>query len=438
MIFNHLSLRDGEQGGKRAAEAFHDAVAQWAAINVVECPADVRVVVRVYANLKGLADSCTKAGLITSPTLVEDFARGFTRGKTLFDFVDVGCGQDTAVGKVVGESSLHTKEKRPLFGLAALTSADTFKLHLYDYHCRQILLGCSHDDGYACSLAPYASDEEVVRRVTLVEGTPFEKGLAALPFEKKKFAGIFRENKMPNGPSDLLKDLRRDSRVLSGASGVFTPRTNTPYTPVVSPDGSIPQLDGQLLTIRPAHLRTESTASSTTSSEAAGAKTWAKVSGSAAALPFTDLARPASQQTEVISAIRRNRKGQRLDEPMDYNHDDVYRLKKLKCCNQHYIGVGCCHFNASKADKCPHRHDAKLSTKDLYNLRVVARETPCKKGTDCEDVKCIYGHCCPFPIATEGSMRGVGCLNGDACRFPAVMHGMDKMAVKTIKVTGTF
>ena len=66
-------------------------------------PSDIRIVVRVYANVKGLADVCTKADLITSPSMMEDFTRGFTRGKMLFDFVDVGYGKDRADGKVAGK-----------------------------------------------------------------------------------------------------------------------------------------------------------------------------------------------------------------------------------------------------------------------------------------------------------------------------------------------
>jgi hypothetical protein len=33
----------------------------------------------------------------------EDFVRGFTWGKTLFDFVDVGAGKDRADEKIIGE-----------------------------------------------------------------------------------------------------------------------------------------------------------------------------------------------------------------------------------------------------------------------------------------------------------------------------------------------
>lgn len=148
---------------------------------------------------------------------------------------------------------------------------------------------------------------------------------------------------------------------------------------------------------------------------------------------MADLVR--SSTVPLDSPISRNRAGQRVDDILEYDRDEVQRIKKLKSCNQHYIGNGCCHYNAGKADKCPHAHHHKFSEADLKVLRVVARETPCKKGHYCDDVKCIYGHRCPFPVASEGSLRGIGCLNGGACRFPASMHGMDNVAVrvKTIR-----
>jgi hypothetical protein len=107
-------------------------------------------------------------------------------------------------------------------------------------------------------------------------------------------------------------------------------------------------------------------------------------------------------------------------------------LKKLKLCNQHYIGRGCCHWQA-KNGACPHKHEYQLSTKDKKWLRVVARETVCKKGTYCVDFECIYGHHCPYPKANEGSMRGIGCINGDACRFGREMHGMDMTVAKVLQ-----
>ena len=54
--------------------------------------------------MKGLADTCYKAGIVDSPSKIEEFARGFTRSKHLFDFTDVGSGKDRADGKLAGAS----------------------------------------------------------------------------------------------------------------------------------------------------------------------------------------------------------------------------------------------------------------------------------------------------------------------------------------------
>ena len=60
----------------------------------------------MYANVKGLADVLVRAGAIKDVAVFEDFARGFSRGKTLFDFVDVGSGKDRADEKIIGKSYL--------------------------------------------------------------------------------------------------------------------------------------------------------------------------------------------------------------------------------------------------------------------------------------------------------------------------------------------
>ena len=103
MIFNDNLLRQGESGGKQAASLLHGAVLAWAMEKVLDCPGDVKIVVRVYANIKGLAEVCAKVGLVDSPARVEEFARGFTCGKLLFDFTDVGAGKDRADEKISGE-----------------------------------------------------------------------------------------------------------------------------------------------------------------------------------------------------------------------------------------------------------------------------------------------------------------------------------------------
>lgn len=350
----------------------------------------------------------------------------------------------TSCNRTCSEPLPCCRDLRKRTHMLTLTIAENFKLHVNDFHCRQIFFGGSHDNGFARLLEQYADDKHALRRVTLLEGVPFEKELAVLPFDTVKFPGIFRDTKINvmGSTLDLLTGQplrpRVDTRGLSATSDVFTPRSGSPFSPFSPPRNGIPQLDGQAVAQRAPHLRTASIASSDSFGPPNAGGSWAAITKASSAMPFTDLP-PAARTAEPAKTISRNIKGQRIDEPLDYDKDEVARLKKIKMCNQHYIGQGCCHWNAGKADKCPHRHDVKLTSQERYWLRVVARETPCKKGAYCDDVKCIYGHRCPFPVANEGSSRGSGmCLNGDHCRFPRDMHGVDTKIVKTIRATGAF
>lgn len=95
--------------GQQASTLLHNAVAEWAASEIAECPENVKIVVRIYANLKGLGDVCARAGVVSQSYVIEDFARGFTRGKTLFDFIDVGSGKDRADGKISGKCPIRLR-----------------------------------------------------------------------------------------------------------------------------------------------------------------------------------------------------------------------------------------------------------------------------------------------------------------------------------------
>ena len=105
MIFNDDLIKSGEEGGRQAANSLWNALSDRIE-NALEFPPDIKIVVRVYANIKGLGDTCHKAGILSRPSLLEDFARGFTGAKQLFDFVDVGMGKDRADDKIGGEQLL--------------------------------------------------------------------------------------------------------------------------------------------------------------------------------------------------------------------------------------------------------------------------------------------------------------------------------------------
>lgn len=92
MIFDDRLIQNGEAGGREAAGFLWKAVMDHFQSDT-GLPSDVRIVTRIYANLKGLGDVCQKSGILSMSSMVEDFARGFTGSKQLFDFVDVGVGK---------------------------------------------------------------------------------------------------------------------------------------------------------------------------------------------------------------------------------------------------------------------------------------------------------------------------------------------------------
>ncbi|KAI9716336.1 MAG: hypothetical protein M1812_005401 [Candelaria pacifica] len=368
MIFQDYLLQDGEQGGKDAAASLWTDVLSYVQLNLPDLPSDINIVARIYANTKGLAETCARAGIVSNGSTLEDFTRGFTRSKQLFDFVDVGHGKDRADDKL----------------------SEVFKLHLYDCHCRHILFGCSHDNGYARLLEELSADRQAVDRITLLEGVPFERELLLLQstFKKStKFPALFRSTKIS-----------------------------------IQQQAAPPQQYGSL----PAVTRTASqqpqapTNANLTPTSWASAATFSP-SSSVLSPPLT----PTPANTSTTATIRRNKHGQRLDPPLKYDHSEVKRVRALKLCNTHFLRGDCPY------DPCTHVHTAKPTKNDLTQLKVIARQAVCKYGTDCDDPKCIYGHRCG--AMREGTTAcGFG-LDWE-CRFPSEMHFKDVTPVRTLKV----
>ena len=103
MIFDDRLVQKGESGGKEAASMLWSSIRDYVHQRLPSLSSDYKIVTRIYANLKGLGDICHRSGILERSTLIEEFARGFTGSKQLFDFVDVGSGKDRADDKISGE-----------------------------------------------------------------------------------------------------------------------------------------------------------------------------------------------------------------------------------------------------------------------------------------------------------------------------------------------
>ncbi|KAL9003416.1 MAG: hypothetical protein Q9180_009905 [Flavoplaca navasiana] len=102
MIFEDDLLRKGEIGGKEAAAGLWNGIKDHVHNSLPDIPSDCRIMTRIYANMKGLSEVCWRAGLVEKAGLIEEFYRGFTGSKILFDFIDVGPGKDRADEKING------------------------------------------------------------------------------------------------------------------------------------------------------------------------------------------------------------------------------------------------------------------------------------------------------------------------------------------------
>ena len=109
-------------------------------------------------------------GSLEQDSDLKDFSLGFTQGPTSFDFVDVGYAKERADMKIKGEpqtASVRLRFERPRS--TDENPAEATKWHLRNVNCKQIVLGISHDSGYAPFLDEILRNEETRRRISILE-----------------------------------------------------------------------------------------------------------------------------------------------------------------------------------------------------------------------------------------------------------------------------
>ncbi|KAF2205663.1 hypothetical protein GQ43DRAFT_499254 [Delitschia confertaspora ATCC 74209] len=199
----------GADGGRSAA----NELCEYIRLDLLSrgIPRNCKILCRGYVNLFGLAQSIHHnilGGAFDHDIhVVEDFLRGFTQARHLFDCVDVGRGHDAADIKLT----------------------ENFKYYADDVRVKQIYFGGSHDNGYTRTLDQYAGPQ-YVNRVILLEGTPFACEIMRLPFRKVQFHGLFRESKMVNSGSTSTS---RESSPQRWPYGMFVLPAPAPPAPVV-------------------------------------------------------------------------------------------------------------------------------------------------------------------------------------------------------------
>ncbi|KAL8932490.1 MAG: hypothetical protein Q9211_006286, partial [Gyalolechia sp. 1 TL-2023] len=177
-IFRDVFLNKSEEGGRNAADELLGRVKHYLQGLGLDIN-NTDIAVRAYANLRGLGKACAKNGLMKATADLSLFANGFTGRQPLFDFVDVGLGKERADHKV----------------------KEVFNFFVTIPQCKHVILGVSHDSGYAPFLERFAADKLISNRITLLEGYQVSPNIRNLGFKKAvKFPSVFAPAPSSTGP----------------------------------------------------------------------------------------------------------------------------------------------------------------------------------------------------------------------------------------------
>lgn len=254
--------------------------------------------------------------------------------------------------------------------------AETTKWHLRNYNCKQVILGISHDAGYAPFLDELFHDEPTRHRLTILEGFPLTRELVATRAQTLNLnETLFR--------SDKLQDAR----------------LRNPTPPSLSPGvigSGVPGMNG--VTSNSASTPGNS---NTSTPAIAPATTYARAIGNASPPPQIILPiqprpvngpRPSTQIVKPPPAVVTWNPGPRgLDPPIQVSQTALDSIKKRKdnnkLCNNHYLRGPC-----AKGEGCCFEHKYKPTKDEINAIAFLTRLNPCANGQECDVEDCIYGH----------------------------------------------
>ncbi|KAK7919929.1 hypothetical protein PG985_007951 [Apiospora marii] len=326
-------------------------------------PLNIPIVVRIYANLQGLAKTISANGIISHTKMVE-FPSRFNFECDSFDFIDVGRNKEAA------DSKIRT----------------IFKHYLKNKQCRRIFLaGVSHDDGYVNDLKPFKDDQG--ERITLVESYKARPDFTRLGLPITSFPGVFRTQMLP---SHGTAQPRRQSQ------------EQQPLPPLqMAQDGPHENADA-------------------VNSNYAGLK---EITSPALEDQTPNVRELLKDRRRARIYYNRNRVriDAILEGPGDYDAPHQVSLRNKResrngrgFCNDYYLAGRC----KRPAGACDLTHDVALTDKEKGVLRFLAcRRWKCNKGVRCRDLSCYLPHTCPWPKYQ--------CRDGN-CKFEVHLEGGDE------------
>lgn len=241
---------------------------------------------------------------------------------------------------------------------------EAIRWNLRNHNCKQIVLGVSHDAGYAPFLDEFLRDEASRRRITILEGTPAVRDLAN--------QGLNLLN--------LNDELFRSEKLVDKTNRETAPVITTSPISVVAGMSPLPP---------------PSATSVDTTVNGNGPSSYATAIKRASPAPQITL--PFQPKPVKSPVVRREKAAawnpglRGLDPPLTVNQTALENIKKRKdsnkLCNNHYLRGPC-----AKGDACCFEHKYRPNESEKTAIAFLARLNPCTNGQDCDVEDCIYGH----------------------------------------------
>ncbi|WVQ93578.1 hypothetical protein IAU59_000653 [Kwoniella sp. CBS 9459] len=425
LIFQESLISQGFSGGQKAAHALLTALPTLAASSASSPLLEVKVessgavstngetsgtaetkelgsvVVQVFLNKAGLGAALTKTGLVSSLHKYEAFWQGFSSSHELFTVCDVGVGKEATDAKI----------------------REYLKLYTRNAQCEMIVLGASHDNGYANVLSSLQTESRLSKLLLL-------KGYKDLAGQLKQYSSrvvsipdLFRTTKIPPIPttfSSVVKDNATQAK-----------SSPPPSAPTIKPKSTKEDTNGAQAKPGSAQARPSSeegdietiewsTISRTTHGNGSGSnnasfKNNKKSKSSSVKGDDQGDVESDEWQTSKGRKDKKKKKDQQQKYPkFSKNVAEAVRALDPRPCHTYYLSPWGC----KNDDECRYGHDYDLNEAQLDVLAKLAKSIMCPYilSGKCRfsDEECVYGHKCPNPD---------NCTFGDTCRFYAIPNG---------------
>jgi hypothetical protein len=140
------------------------------------------IIVRVYANLEGMANYLVRLDKVRNLGSLRAMATGFCGRISSFDWIDVGVGKEGNSGRKIRGMLACNLHMFP----DSNSRSENLSFYTSNSHLRHVIVGCSPVDLPASLLSSLPLD-----RVSLIETIPLPAALTTLPLKVTRFTTLF-------------------------------------------------------------------------------------------------------------------------------------------------------------------------------------------------------------------------------------------------------